>query len=448
MKIKSLIALFCCLCIVLLGGCAPIGSDNGELMRPPKTTGDEEKIIELIVKSSGNNYTLKYPENGSNRSAIIMTDLDNDSKDEAIAFYQINDTADTTTHMLIMYENDEGWNLAGNIETQNTDIDRVEFSDITGDGNLEIIAGYKTFNSSINQLNISSYKAGKSEEINVSQTYTSFVINDFDSDAKNDILTLSIHTDKQSEAMLLSYDDSEKKVQLKSTVGLDQNVTNFESIISGKINANDIGAAIDGTVAPDKLMTQVIYFNKESQALVNGLSANKAQTINLTNPTIRDGKTYSMDIDKNDIIEIPILSKMLHSDDENAEFVATSVTWNEFDTNTNTLVESLHMIVNYNSSYYFTLSKDYLENTSARINVSDNSMTISQWNGTNLENELLTIKVFDSDDWTTTGKSQGFTLIKQEGSKVYCYKIINNTSPYKFTDDDVQKSFILFSDYL
>lgn len=444
MKIKSLLALICCFSTAFLGGCAPSGIDDGELMRPPKTTGDEEEITKLIEKSSGDNYSLKYPENGNNRSAIIMTDLDSDSNNEAIAFYQTADAQDTVTHMLIMYRDNSGWSLAGDSQTQNTDIDRVEFADINGDGNIEIITGYKTFNSNVKQLNVYSYSTGESRQIDVSQTYTSFVINDFDKDSQNDILTFSLYTDKQSQAALLSYNPEEEKIVPISSVDLNQNVTSIESIASGKLNDEQIGAVLDGTIAGDKLCTQIIYYDSNEKKLINGLDDKSRQTLN---PTIRDVKTYCIDIDKNDIIEIPTLSKMSHGEEENIDSVATCVTWNEFDSNTGTLAENCYMIVNYGYSYYFQLSKDFKDNTTARIDAEDNSMTVYEWDANGLGLPLLTIKTYNSDDWSTTGKNDGFSLIKQDGSKAFCYKILNSESNFKFTDDDVQKSFVLFSEY-
>lgn len=444
MKSKLKLTLIACAIICTLGGCSPLSVDSENLMRPPKTTSDEEKIIDIIEKNSGGSYTLKYPENGSVRSSIVMYDLDGDSKNEAIAFYQTSSPTDTTTHMLIMYENSKGWNLAGDAQTQNTNIDRVEFKDITGDESLEVIIGYKTYTSNVNQLNVYSYSKGEATPIDISQTYTSFVINDFNGDLRNDILTLSINPEQNSEASLLSYSENDKTISSFSTTEIDNNITSFNSIISGKINEDQTAAFIDGTIASDKICTQVIYYDLQTSRLVNGLYSKSTDYIN---PTIRDGKTYCTDIDKNEIIEIPTLSKMPNSNEENMEFIATKAVWNTFDTASKKLNEVTSMIANYNFSYYFQLSDDLKASTSARIDVQDNSMTLYEWNGTDLGNPLLTIKIYNAEEWSTTGKSDGYSLIKQEGSRAYCYTIYKNEGSYQFTDNEVQTSFKLFSEY-
>ncbi len=445
MKSKLKLILIAFILLFTTSGCSPISADSTNLMRPPKATGDEEKIIELIEKNSGNNYKLKYPENGSIRSAIVMYDLDGDSQNEAIAFYETSGTADTTTHILIMYENSEGWNLAGDAQTKNTNIDRVEFSDVTGDKNLDIIVGYKTFNSNVNQLNVYTYTSGKSTPIEISQTYTDLVINDFNNDLKNDILTLSINTETNSNASLLSYNESNKTINSVSATEIDNAITSFDSIISGKLNKEQTAAFIDGIVATDKICTQLIYFDLQSNQLINGLYSDSTDYVN---PTIRDGKTYCTDIDKNEIIEIPTLTKMPHTSNENEEYVATKAIWNTFDTTTKNLIEVSNMIVNYNFAYYFELSDNLKDTTTAQIGTQDNSMTIYEWNGEKANNKLLTIKVYNSEEWSTTGKNDGYSLIKENGSSAYCCKIYENKGSYKFTENEIQKSFKLFSEFI
>ncbi len=89
MKVKAVIsAALLCAFAISASGCdgADIGTDN--LIRPPKTVGDEAEIEQLIADTAGSGYTLKYPKSGNYRSAIVYeSTFDNDGTDEAIAFY-------------------------------------------------------------------------------------------------------------------------------------------------------------------------------------------------------------------------------------------------------------------------------------------------------------------------------------------------------------------------
>lgn len=441
-KILSVIALSAIMATA--SGCTPLNLNSDELMHPPKTSVDEQRIMELISKTSGDNYTLKYPENGTNRSAIIMKDIDGDSQDEAVAFYQTSTLSETTLHMLVMYEDAEGWKSAGDTKTKNEGIDRIEFADITGDGNLEIILGYKTFTSNTNQLNIFTYNGETATKLDTAFTYTNFIIDNFSMGEQSEILTITLQSDKLSTASLLSCKSDKNSIANISSVAIDPGITSIESIISGKLNADLTCGFIDGTFSTDKLCSQIVFYDINKNTLVNGLYS---ETVATPNPTIRDGKTYSMDFDKNGTVEIPTLSKMPLKKDENTELVASTVVWNSFDITGNTLVPLATMIVNYNASYYFRLEDNRVNNVTARINSEDNSMTVFNWNGTEATEKLFTIKVYSSQDYSTTGKNDGYSLIKENGAKAYCYKIENTDSEQKYTDEEIVKAFSLFSEY-
>ena len=100
MKIKKLIsALVLGSMLVGLSGCNITDFSAENLLRPPKAVGDEAEIEQLIAKTADSGYTLKYPKNGKFRSAIIMTDLDGNDSNEAVAFFR-NSAETSSVHML------------------------------------------------------------------------------------------------------------------------------------------------------------------------------------------------------------------------------------------------------------------------------------------------------------------------------------------------------------
>ena len=101
MKKKILLIILSALLTFALSGCDAVTFNVTELMSPPKATGEKAAIQELIDKEAGTGYTLKYPQNGSFRSAITTMDYDADGVQEAIAFYLPAGEAQTI-HLLIM----------------------------------------------------------------------------------------------------------------------------------------------------------------------------------------------------------------------------------------------------------------------------------------------------------------------------------------------------------
>ena len=142
-KLKT--ELFTALCLALcfmLCGCNFTSVGENDMLRPPRTTGDEAEIENLISKTAPSGYTLKYPKNGNHRSAIVMTDLDGDDVDEAIAFFREKDKV-TGVHMLIMYKDEESWKISSDFETETADVDCIDFANLDGKGRATALTAAK-----------------------------------------------------------------------------------------------------------------------------------------------------------------------------------------------------------------------------------------------------------------------------------------------------------------
>lgn len=175
MKIKKLIsALVLGSMLVGLSGCNITDFSAENLLRPPKAVGDEAEIEQLIAKTADSGYTLKYPKNGKFRSAIIMTDLDGNDSNEAVAFFRNSDET-SSVHMLVMYSKDNSWEIASDNIFETTDIDSVDFADLTGNGKAEIIVNSTTYTPNVGKLSCYSYSEGKTTEVGSGQSCSSFV---------------------------------------------------------------------------------------------------------------------------------------------------------------------------------------------------------------------------------------------------------------------------------
>lgn len=165
MKLKTAAAaVIATVLLMSASGCdfTDFGSEN--MLRPPKSMGDEAEIEQLIADTANGDYTLKYPKSGNYRSAIVMTDLDGDGTSEAIAFYREKGNT-TSIHMLVMYDDDGSWKLSSDFVTETTDIDCVDFANVDGDGALEIFVGYATYSPNVNFLSCYSYGSGTTQRL-------------------------------------------------------------------------------------------------------------------------------------------------------------------------------------------------------------------------------------------------------------------------------------------
>lgn len=444
MKNKSIIS------VVLLGtiflssasGCnlTDFGSDS--LLRPPKATGDEAEIEQLIADTANEKYTLKYPKSGNYRSAIIMKDLDGDENEEAIAFFRKGDDV-TRVHMLVMYSDKGEWKLSADCITETTDVDCVDFAEINGSESLEIIVGYTTYSPNTNYLTCFTYSDGKASEIKAGQNYSSFYCGDFNSDNKNEVMTLTLYTaENEAVATMLDYNENSRTLYAKATAPMDPNVIRYRNVSVSDIGEGTKGIVVDGEFASTELCTQIIYYNNELSLLRNPLYREKAKNISL-----RGCSVISSDVDSDFMAEFPTVSKLQHSQSEPAELTADCITWNSFIPENEKTISEYSVIANYNFNYTVKMQDKWTEETiTAIFNTEENSTSVYEWRRNTLGEKLFDIRVFDVSEWDKGMDNDEYTLIYKDNRYAYTFKNYNTESQLALTDDEIKKSFSVLTE--
>lgn len=429
------------LSVLFLGGCniTDLGGEN--MLRPPMTMGSEAAIEQLIADTTHNKYVLKYPKNGNNRSAITMADLNADEKKEAIAFCRENDET-TKIHMLIMYEGDGEWQLANDYTIEASDVDCVDFADINGDKNIEILAGFSTFTPNISKLSCYSYSDGTTAEITSGELYSSFYCGDFNSDGDDEVITLMLfNTENEASAAMIDYDSDKNKLYTKANVAMDPNIVRYKNVAVtkfGKVNA----LVIDGAFADEQLNTQIIYYNTEMSLLRNPLFKEKKQSF-----TQRSLNIISTDIDNDSTLEIPAASKMPAPSDTDEERKTNRVDWYSFDAENESTEIKLSMIVDYDLDFSFTLPEIWQDNAVTALYGEDKSIVeFYEWSKNSLGQKLFEIKAFEVADWDIGKGIDDYVLISKNEKYAFAFKKENADNKFNPSDDDIKTAFSALAD--
>lgn len=443
MKVKAVIsAALLCAFAISASGCdgADIGTDN--LIRPPKTVGDEAEIEQLIADTAGSGYTLKYPKSGNYRSAIVMKDLDNDGTDEAIAFYRTPNETKAEVHMLVMYCANDEWKLSENCALDATDVDCVDFADVTGSGTLEILSGYTTYNSSINNLACHSYSNGKTNRLTVESSYSSFYCSDFDSDGVNEVMLLSLYTtENDATANMLVYSEERNCLYSKASVKMDPNITRFKNItVTAAENGQNV-LIVDGCFANDDTVTQIIYFNTELSVLRNPLYKEKDKNI-----TQRSADIICTDINNDSVTEIPVVDKLPSTSDEDLSAVADKISWNSFYQQSEILNHLSDQIPDYQNGYSFTVPENWADGTyTVRLDSEKRAMSFFEWDSDNLGQKVFEIRAFKLEQWDVGEDSDAYTLIYKNESTAYAFADVNEETSLSISEDDIKTAFSLMT---
>ncbi len=441
MKLKKILAILLCAAI-LFGtcGCNIIGFSKDDMLRPPKTMGDEAEIEQLISGAASDGYTLKYPKSGNYRSAIIMHDLDGDDVDEAIAFFRAKDGT-TRIHILVMYEVESVWYVSDDFTNEATDIDCVDFADIDDGATQEILVGFTTFTTSVNLLTVYSYHRGKSSSIDAGVNYSSFYCGNLDNSGKSKVVTLSlVSAETGAKATMLEYDSKRNALFAKASVAMDGNVTGYKNVVFSDIGDGAKALYVDGLLPNDELNTQVIYYDKQLDVLNNPLYHEKS-----LNPTRRsNSKMICMDIGNDLKYEIPTVTDLPFNEELTNMTGAQQVVWNDFDVQTNELVPVLYTVANYNFAFIVKIPDLWLENEfTAMTDESGALTTFGAWNHDATVTKLFDMMVFKVSDWDQGKDNDGYTLIYKDNRYAYAFINYHPDSALALSDDEIKTAFSL-----
>lgn len=439
MKRKPIAAMLLGAAVMMAAsGCSLADLGKEDMLRPPKTMGDEAEIEKLIAKTASGGYTLKYPKSGGNRSAIVMHDLNGDNTDEAIAFFR--DKNGTGVHMLVIYEEDGVWKTSGDFVTETPDVDCVDFADIDADGNQECLVGYATYTAGVNFLAAYTFSDGKTDTIQSGQNYSAFYCGSLDSSGKGRVMTLSLFSpENEAKATLLEYDEKRGVLAAKASAALDPNIVSYKNMLMTDLSDNAKGLVVDGELASGELNTQVIYFNKQLNALRNPLYKEKT-----VNPTQRSSTVFSADIGNDMKVEVPTVSTLPFNQQSGAFTAADQVVWNQFSITQEALLPVQRTAANYNYGYTIKIPALWEAGSfTVLLNESSDMMRFCEWNGSNAGADLFAVRVFKLADWDQGKDVDGYTLIYKDNRYAYTFRNNAPESVLAVTDDEIKTAFSL-----
>lgn len=184
-------------------------------------TGDSEDKV-VIMKELENEINEKLKEDIDKERDVNILDLDNDGEDEYIVKYKTKANESPLRIMILSNENNQPL-IRDEIKNVGEDFDELEFMDVNGDGDLEIIAGFKVGENLSKGLSIYEYKDGRAVEI-FEEYYSKYILKDIDGDSKKEIILIK-EKEKEDKSYAYLYKlqgdrfENTNKVELDSTVG-------------------------------------------------------------------------------------------------------------------------------------------------------------------------------------------------------------------------------------
>ena len=402
-KLKKLFAAVLAVLLALsFSGCSELtGLDAQALMSPPKTTADREAIYALMGGGVGD-VTLVYPKCGDYRSAIISRDLDGCGTSEVVSFCANGDAGGT--RLEFFKKNTDGvWNSMARFTSAATQVDKVFFGDLTGDGMDEIIVGWGDPLTATASVSVYYVDGDTIREFSMTTvSYSEMLLTDFDSDNIKELFVLQAAQTSGEEIMALGglYRFDGDQPYVSKTVPLDAAVTRYTSVSFSQVNSWRRAAVLDGVKADGRMLTQVIGYDEASDSLISPLSNEENATINGSETT--------------------------------ADSTGYVITWNTYSLQDNTLTPVCTSILNTAENYNLFLpgSEDNYGCQNDTVTRTATFFTYTQigFNGNYLGREdKFSIRVYTEEDWAEKEQDDEDILLSSSAGRVYVLRILDDS---------------------
>ena len=221
-----------------LTGCM-FRSSVEDLFTLPRVSAEYEGLSQELDDLQKQGYELVGPSTGQNIQPVQMVDLDNDGLSEALVFMRLQDD-EKPLKIFVFRPEDDTYHRLCVIESSGTAIDSVQYEDLTGNGRLEIIVGWRV-SMDLQALAVYSLEPDGAREL-MRTNYVKYAVADLNKDGKRELTVLRANQD--GEGVADCYVSKNGALTLRSSVLV--SMTMAELSQQGRVKS---GVLQDGTPA-------------------------------------------------------------------------------------------------------------------------------------------------------------------------------------------------------
>ena len=404
------------------------------LMQAPVFSEEQKQIYNALNESIGKDFLLQYPITGENRSAIILNDLDEDGKKEALVLYKTSEESDTRINVLS--QTNDGWRTVCDVAGYSGEVREIEFCKISDTNEKSVLIGFDQSTFSTNIMLVYNYLDGRLMPLYI-RDYSALSVGDIDNDNTDELLVINNNfSSRNAYASVLSIENGQMVNSLESP--MNEDVLEYVNIKFSKISDSNPALFVDSKLSSGSLITEVLVYN-------NGALTNFSYGYDslLIEETMRQTQILSTDIDNDGIIEIPTTLPV--KENVLAENAIPLTAWKRFNGLT---LETVRISAdNQNYGYRFYMPENWLND---RVIVTD-IISNNEWRFMGIGEEnmqytqtLLSIRVYSTGEIVDTASLKGYTKFFESSThSYYAYIPENGSEEYLLTLEQLKQNFNL-----
>ena len=421
----------------------------------PKLTLDPEELYALpelperytalnkqlsAIQESGAEYAA--PVSGSNIQPVQMVDLDGDGREEALAFFRQSD-GEKPLKIYVFTDNGDSYAQTAVIEGSGLAVYSIAYSDMNGDGRMEIIVGWRV-SMELQALAVYALEPDGAREL-MRTNYVKYAVADLNSDGTQEMTVFRADQDGVGAADCYVWKNG--TLALGSTIRVSMTMAELSQqgkVTVGTLRSGEPALFVTGVADSARAITDVLLLrNSELSNSVLSL------TTGVSRESSRFRSLYPMDINGDGITEIPRTVPL--SPGEQETDVSQRVDWISYDAagTAGRVLSTYHAM---EDGWYLQLPEGWAESILVGRSASTDETSVTFYMESDAEDDqgyaaLLRITALSGSNRERLAVRTGRFILGRNDGVIYVGELLkgNEEWDHSVTEDEVRNAFSLIA---
>ena len=411
----------------LLTGCSFSDSSVEELFQLPRMAEEYTGLTKELDALIAQGYEYASPTGGRNIQSVQMADLDGDGRQEALAFFRMNNDEKPLKIFIFRLE-DDAYTHYCTIESSGTAVDSVYYQDLNGDGRRELIVGWRI---SADVQTLAAYSIEPEPVALMSCGYSRFSIQDLNSDGVPSLLVLRTDGELGPVAEFYGWQDEQMSVSYRCRLSSSMTALNRGSIVAGMVAKDTPAVFITGVDATSMAVTDILIYRQEA-GLVN-VAMDKSSGVSAAVYPFR--QLSPQDIDGDGLIELPC--PLGNGSAEQTDGLVSWMSWRS-DGRFEQSVKTYHSL---SAGWYFTIPQSWWDwdVDAVTTGIQNESQMTLRING----DDVLSIYTITGENRESRSRMDHRLVLRRQAATVYAGEVCELAPYYGMDEDLLRRSFSL-----